>query len=79
MHSPSVLTTLFPIKATIESLTANIAKLENKCVDLPSISRSNIRILRVPEGPDTCSAAAVATLLQELFQLEKEPLLDPSA
>ncbi|KAL6476284.1 hypothetical protein MHYP_G00147830 [Metynnis hypsauchen] len=67
------------MKATIESLTANVAKLENKCEDLESRSRrNNIRILGVPEGPDTCTTAAVAALLKEAFGLVKEPLLDRS-
>ncbi|KAL6477028.1 hypothetical protein MHYP_G00155270 [Metynnis hypsauchen] len=48
------------MKNTINSLTANVAKLENKCEDLESRSRrNNIRILGVP--------AAVATLLKEAF------------
>ncbi|KAL7857119.1 hypothetical protein SRHO_G00160180 [Serrasalmus rhombeus] len=38
------------MKATIKSLTANVAKLENKCEDLESRSqRNNIRILGVLE------------------------------
>ncbi|KAL6470438.1 hypothetical protein MHYP_G00215570 [Metynnis hypsauchen] len=64
------------MKATIESLTANVAKLENKCGDLESRSWRNIRILGVPEGPDTCTTAAVAALLKEAFGLVKELLLD---
>ncbi|KAL6462532.1 hypothetical protein MHYP_G00289540 [Metynnis hypsauchen] len=66
------------MKATIESFTANVAKLERKCEDLESRSRrNNIRILGVPEGPDTCTTAAVAALLKEAFSLVKEPLLVP--
>lgn len=65
------------MKTTIEHLTANVAKLENKCEDLESRSRrNNVRIVGVPEGPDTCTTAAVAALLKEAFNLEKEPLLD---
>lgn len=67
------------MKNTIECLTANVAKLENKCEDLESRSRrNNVRIVGVPEGPDTCSTAAVAAMLKEAFDLEKEPLLDRS-
>ncbi|KAL7865919.1 hypothetical protein SRHO_G00111660 [Serrasalmus rhombeus] len=67
------------MKATIESLTANVAKLENKCEDLESRSRrNNIRILGVPEGPDTCTTAAIAAVVKEGFGLVKEPLLDRS-
>ncbi|KAF4084924.1 hypothetical protein AMELA_G00111790, partial [Ameiurus melas] len=36
------------------------------------------RIVGVPEGPDTCSTAAVAALLKDAFGLEKEPVLDRS-
>ncbi|KAL7874369.1 hypothetical protein SRHO_G00053390 [Serrasalmus rhombeus] len=65
--------------ATMSKLKANVAKLENKCEDLESRSwRNNIRILGVPEGPDTCTTAAVAALLKEAFGLVKEPLLDRS-
>ncbi|GLD72244.1 uncharacterized protein AKAME5_002356800 [Lates japonicus] len=67
------------MKTTIKSLTANVAKLENKCEDLESRSRrNNARIVGVPEGPDTCTTAAVAALLKEAFGLAKEPLLDHS-
>ena len=49
------------MKTTIKCLTANEAKLENKCEDLRSRSRrNNIRIVGVPEGPNTCTTAAVA-------------------
>uniref|UniRef100_A0AAQ6ABC2 L1 transposable element RRM domain-containing protein n=1 Tax=Amphiprion ocellaris TaxID=80972 RepID=A0AAQ6ABC2_AMPOC len=65
------------MKKTIESLTANVTKLENKCEDLESRSRrNNIRIVGVPEGNDSCTTAAVAALLKEAFNLQKEPLLD---
>lgn len=67
------------LKTTIKSLTANVAKLENKCEDLESRSRrNNVRIVGVPEGPDTCTTAAVAALLKEAFDLREEPLLDRS-
>ena len=67
------------MKTTIKCLTANVAKLENKCEDLESRSRrNNVRIVGVPEGPDTCTTAAVAALLKEAFDLVKEPLLDRS-
>ncbi len=67
------------MKTTIKALTANVAKLENKCEDLESRSRrNNVRIVGVPEGPDTCTTTAVAALLKEAFNLVKEPLLDRS-
>ncbi|KAL6462804.1 hypothetical protein MHYP_G00292260 [Metynnis hypsauchen] len=67
------------MKTTVKSLTASVAKLENKCENLESRSRrNNIRILGVLEGPDSCTAAAVAAILKEAFGLVKEPLLDRS-
>ncbi|KAM7373865.1 hypothetical protein PAMP_006555 [Pampus punctatissimus] len=67
------------LKTIIKSLTANVARLENKCEDLESRSwRNNVRIVGVPEGPDTCTPAAVTALLKEAFNLVKEPLVDPS-
>lgn len=67
------------MKNTIKGLTAHVAKLESKCEDLESRSRrNNVRIVGVPEGPDTCTTAAVASLLKEAFDLGKEPLLDRS-
>lgn len=67
------------MKTTIECLTASVAKLEDKCDDLESRSRrNNVRIIGVPEGPDTCTTAAVAAMLKEAFGLEEEPLLDRS-
>ncbi|RXN13105.1 putative transposase element L1Md-A101/L1Md-A102/L1Md-A2 [Labeo rohita] len=70
---------LAEMKNSIKRLTANIAKLENKCEDLESRTRrNNVRIVGVPEGPNTSTTAAVASLLKEAFNLEKEPLLDRS-
>ncbi|KAJ8010204.1 hypothetical protein DPEC_G00072570 [Dallia pectoralis] len=67
------------LKTTIKCLTTTVAKLEDKCENLESRSRrNNVRILGVPEGPDTCSTAAVAAMLKEELGLEKEPLLDRS-
>ncbi|KAF4073625.1 hypothetical protein AMELA_G00245440 [Ameiurus melas] len=67
------------MKTTIESLTATVTPLENKCEDLESRSRhNNVRIVGVPKGADTCSTAAVAALLKDAFGLEKEPVLDRS-
>ncbi|CAG6016082.1 unnamed protein product [Menidia menidia] len=53
------------MKTTIKSLTADMAKLENKCEDLESRARrNNIRIVGVPEGPDTCTTTALAYSLK---------------
>lgn len=67
------------IKATMEKLAATITRLEDKCENLESESRrNNVRIIGVPEGPDTSSTATVASLLKEAFYLESEPLIDRS-
>ncbi|KAK7879976.1 hypothetical protein WMY93_033354 [Mugilogobius chulae] len=67
------------MKDTIEHLTATVTKLEKKCEDLESRSRrNNIRTVGVPEGPDTSSIAAVASLLKKVLALENEPRLDLS-
>lgn len=63
---------------TIECLTANVTKLEDKCEDLESRSRRNVRIMGVPERPDTSTTTAVTILLKEAFSLEKKLLLDRS-
>ncbi|RXN33329.1 putative transposase element L1Md-A101/L1Md-A102/L1Md-A2 [Labeo rohita] len=70
---------LAEMKNSIMRLMANVAKLENKCEDLESRTRrNNVRIVGVPEGPNTSTTAAVASLLKEAFNLEKESLLDRS-
>lgn len=67
------------MKTTVESLTAKVAILEDKCEDLESRSRrNNIRIIGVGEGPGSCSPSAVAALLKDAFSLAKEPLVDRS-
>ncbi|KAI5105880.1 SH2 domain-containing adapter protein E [Silurus meridionalis] len=54
-------------------------KLETKCEDLETRSwHNNVRIICVPEGPNSSTTANVAVLLKEALSLEKEPLLDRS-
>ncbi|KAF7696901.1 hypothetical protein HF521_005319 [Silurus meridionalis] len=63
----------------IHRLTAEYNKLETKCEDLEARSRrNNVRIIGVPEGPNSSTTANVAVLLKEALSLEKEPLLDRS-
>uniref|UniRef100_A0A3B3T8J5 L1 transposable element RRM domain-containing protein n=1 Tax=Paramormyrops kingsleyae TaxID=1676925 RepID=A0A3B3T8J5_9TELE len=67
------------MKATIQSLTATVARLENKCEDFEARSRrNNIRILGVPEGSDSATITEIAALLREAFGLDKEPVLNRS-
>ncbi|KAF7711342.1 hypothetical protein HF521_000353 [Silurus meridionalis] len=61
----------------IHRLTAEYNKLETKCEDLEARSRrNNVRIIGVPEGPNSSTTASVAVLLKEALSLEKEPVLD---
>ncbi|KAF7711343.1 hypothetical protein HF521_000354 [Silurus meridionalis] len=63
----------------IHRLTAEYNKLETKCEDLEARSRrNNVRIIGVPEGPNSSTTASVAVLLKEALSLEKEPVLDRS-
>ncbi|KAJ0049956.1 hypothetical protein NL108_006494, partial [Boleophthalmus pectinirostris] len=67
------------MRTTVAQLTANVTRLENKCEDLEARSRrNNIRIVRVPEGPDSSSTAVIAALLKDALSLENEPRLDRS-
>lgn len=66
------------LQTKMEQLSSEICKLENKCEDLEARSRrNNIRIVGVPEDfADLSKPAAISTLLKDVFDLEKEPLLD---
>ena len=68
------------LRAKVEHLTQEAAKMEDKCDDLESRSRrQNIRIIGIPEDdPNSASAANVSKLLMEAFSLVKEPLIDRS-
>ncbi|KAK2829723.1 hypothetical protein Q7C36_017713 [Tachysurus vachellii] len=59
--------------------TQGLKELKVKCEDLEGqMRRCNVRILGVPETPDSSSCIAVAKMLTEVLQLEKEPLIDRS-
>ncbi|KAI5626695.1 hypothetical protein C0J50_13747, partial [Silurus asotus] len=67
------------MQSDIHRLTAEYNKLETKCEDLEARSRrNNVRIIGVPEGPNSSTTANVAVLLKEALSLEKEPVLDRS-
>ncbi|KAF7692636.1 hypothetical protein HF521_010246 [Silurus meridionalis] len=54
------------IQHDIHRLTAEYNKLETKCKDLEARSRrDNVRIIGVPEGPNSSTTASVAVLLKE--------------
>ncbi|KAF7699142.1 hypothetical protein HF521_003884 [Silurus meridionalis] len=63
----------------IQRLTAEFNKLETKCEDLEARSRrDNVRIISVPEGPNSSTISSVAALLRKALSLEKERVLDRS-
>ncbi|KAJ8394404.1 hypothetical protein AAFF_G00046150 [Aldrovandia affinis] len=67
------------LKREVKRLGVLADSLQNKCEDLESRSRrNNIRIVGVPEGPNSCSTTSVADLLQEAFNLADAPLIDRS-
>lgn len=64
------------VKTEIINNTA--AKVRDKCDDMEGrMRRCNIRILGVPETPNS-STTTVSKLLTKVLQLEKEPLVDRS-
>ena len=67
------------LKREVKRLGTLTDSLQNKCEDLESRSRrNNIRIVRVPEGPNSCSSTSVADLLQKAFNLTDAPVIDRS-
>ena len=65
------------LQKTVSGMKTEIAELKAKCEDLEGRSRRcNIRIISVPETPDSSTAASVSKLLTEVLQLDKEPLID---
>lgn len=67
------------LKNTVKELRAEMAGLKEKCEDMEGrMRRCNIRIIGVPETPDSCSTASVAKLLAEVLRMDKEPLVDRS-
>lgn len=67
------------LRETVSEMKTEIAELKAKCEDMEGRSRRcNIRIIGVPETPDSSSTTSVSKLLTEVLQLEKEPLIDRS-
>jgi len=67
------------LQNTVSDLKAELKVVEEQCENMEGrMRRCNVRILGVPETPDSSSTASVAKLLTEVLQLEKEPLIDRS-
>lgn len=67
------------LKHEVKRLGALTDSLQDKCEDLELRSRRcNLRIVGVPEGPNSCSPDSVSSLLQKAFDLDEAPLVDRS-
>lgn len=65
------------LKREVKRLGTLTDSLQDKCENLESRSRrNNIRIVGVPEGPNSCSTTTVADLLQTTLNLDDTPLID---
>ncbi len=67
------------LQRSMSDMKAEIAVLKTKCEDMEGrMRRCNIRIIGVPETPDSSTTTSVSKLLTEVLQLDKEPLIDRS-
>lgn len=67
------------LQNAVGDLKAELTGLKEQYENMEGRMRScNVRILGIPETPDSRSTASVAKLLTEVRQLEKEPLIDCS-
>lgn len=67
------------LQTTVTALKKEMTDLKNKCDDLEGrMRRCNIRILGVPETPDSSTTTAVTRLLREVLHMDKNVLIDRS-
>ena len=67
------------LQNSVSEMKAEMAELKTKCEDMEGrMRRCNIRIIGVPETPDSSTTTSVSKLLSEVLQLDKEPLIDRS-
>lgn len=65
------------LQTTVTVLKKEMTYLKNKCDDLAGrMRRCNIRILGVPETPDSSTTTAVPRLLREVLHMDKNVLID---
>ena len=66
------------LQSVVTTLKAEVKGLQDKCVDLEGrMRRSNLRILNVPEEHDS-SPSAVTKMLKEIFNVDRNILIDRS-
>lgn len=67
------------LQSTVKTLRKELSDLKDKCDDMEGrMRRSNIRIMGVPEGPDSSSTTAVSALLREALGMDKDVIVDRS-
>ena len=67
------------LQTRVGRLEAEVTGLRGKCLDMEGrMRRSNIRILNIPETPGSSSPVAVAKLLKDVLNTEKDILIDRS-
>ncbi|KAJ4937147.1 hypothetical protein JOQ06_001728 [Pogonophryne albipinna] len=66
------------LEATVDMLTSQVKRLDDKCEDLEGRSRrNNLRVMGIPEGLEGARTTDfVAQLLRDLLKLDEKPLLD---
>lgn len=67
------------LQTTVTSLQKELTDLRGKCEDMEGrMRRCNVRILGVPEEPNSSSTASVSKLLKEVLGMDKDVLVDRS-
>ncbi len=70
--------TVSQLQKYVEKLTSSVSQLTEKCTDLESHRRQNLRILNIKEGEETGRKTTdfIAHLLKNVLSLETLPLID---
>ena len=67
------------LQTTVTSLQKELTDLRGKCEDMEGrMRRCNVRIVGVPEEPNSSSTASVSKLLKEVLGMDKDVLVDRS-
>lgn len=67
------------LQTTVTSLKKDVTDLKSKCDELEGrMRRCNIRILGIPETPDSSTPTAVTKMLREILHMDKQVLIDRS-
>lgn len=71
--------TVAGLQTTVTGLQKELADLKGKCEDMEGrMRRCNVRILGIPEEPNSSSTASVSKLLKETLGMDKDVLVDRS-